>query len=47
MQQMQVQRRRARPRTDELPASGRTATASDTTGADLILAQIEAVLSQA
>ena len=46
MQQMQVQRRRAR-RTDELPASGRTATASDTTGADLILAQIEAVLSEA
>ena len=47
MQQMRVQRRPPRPRTDELPASSHTPTASDTTGADLILAQIETVLSEA
>jgi hypothetical protein len=43
---MRVQRRPARPRTDELPA-GLTATSSDTTGADLVLARIEAVLAEA
>ena len=47
MQQVRVQRRPARPRTDETSASAHTPTASDTTGADLILAQIEAVLSEA
>ena len=36
-----------RPRTDETSASAHTPTASDTTGADLVLAQIEAVLSEA
>ena len=47
VQQMRVQRRFARPRTDEPSASAHTPTASDTSGADLILAQIEAVLSEA
>jgi hypothetical protein len=47
VQQVRVQRRPARPRTDETSASAHTPTASDTTGADLILAQIEAVLSEA
>jgi hypothetical protein len=47
VQQVRVQRRPARPRTDETSAGGRTPTASDTSGADLILAQIEAVLSEA
>jgi len=42
-----VQRRSARPRTDETSASGHLPTASDTSGADLVLAQIEAVLSEA
>jgi hypothetical protein len=42
-----MQRRPARRRTDEPSASGRTATAGDTTGADQILAQIEAVLAEA
>jgi hypothetical protein len=42
-----MQRRAARRRTDELSASGRTPTSSDTTGADQILAQIEAVLAEA
>ena len=47
VQQVRVQRRSARPRTDETSASGRTPTASDTTSADQVLAQIEAVLSEA
>ena len=47
VQQMQMQRRRARPLTDETSVSGLTSTACDTTGADKILAQIETVLSEA
>jgi hypothetical protein len=47
VQQVRVQRRPARRRADETSASGRTATASDTSNADQILAQIEAVLAEA
>jgi hypothetical protein len=47
VRQVRTQRRPARPRADEASASARTATASDTTGADQILAQIEAVLAEA
>ncbi|MEP6760092.1 MAG: hypothetical protein ABJA93_01845 [Sporichthyaceae bacterium] len=47
MQQVRMQRRPAPKRAEEPTASGRIVTASDTTSADVVLAQIEALLAEA